>query len=322
MTDAWFRRLRLAALACALALASGCGEGFAPYHKLEGFRVLAMRASRPALREGESSALEVLVFTGEDPAGEVRYAWSWCPVREPISEGGDCLIDEAEFAALLGLSPDALSFDLGSEASPELAYPGSAAAYRAACENQAQAGAALSLVFSCNGGFPISIRADVSLGEQRVRIQKELRLVFDAEPPNTNPSLAAVTFRRTGTDDAPSVWPEGEAPTFKLGKSYELEVAVETAAAESFVPAPTEVEPDPEARRENLFITWFITTGSVAHARSWFIDGSVAFDKLRVNEWSLPKAGDEDRDAASLYLVLRDERGGVDWLERRVELGR
>lgn len=302
----------------ALALASGCEPDYTPYHELEGFRVLAVRAEKPALREGESSALEALVFLEDGDPRALRFAWSWCPLRLPSSAGGECALSEAQVAMLLGVP--SVSFDLGTEASPELVYPGSAEAVRAACENQAAA--EIAVLLDCEGGLPISVRADVTFGGKTIRVHKEVRLMFEAEAPNVNPSLGAVSFRLADSKDALLPWTEADAARLMLGKEYELAVEVPASAAESFVPRATEVEPNPEPRRESLFITWFTTTGSVLKARTWFLDGSIEFAELGDNEWSLPKAGDEEQGSARLILVLRDERGGVDWLERQVELGR
>lgn len=304
------------------ALLAACEQSFTPYHELEGFRVLSIRADQPALREGETTTLEALTFLERGDPADVRFAWSWCPLRLPSSEGGHCALTEAQVEELLDAPPGSVSFDLGDEPTATFAYPGAAAAVRAACDSQAAASEARPLLVDCEGGLPISIRADITHGEQTIRAQKQLRLVFEDAAPNQNPSLGEVSFRRLAKKEAFAPWAEGETATLVLGDDYELSVDVAADAAESFVPAATDVEPNPAARRESLFLTWFITTGSVRYARTWFIDDSTALDRLGENEWSLPKAGDEPSDTARLFLVLRDERGGVAWTERRVELDR
>jgi hypothetical protein len=309
--------LALAALMCA-----GCGDNLPQYNQLEGFRVLALRASPPSLNGGESTTLDALTFVEGEPDPGLLYRWSWCPARLPSAMGGDCALDEAEFARLLGLDGADVDFALGDGATTTFTYPGPPEVYQTACENSAPPEAQGAVVFSCEGGFPISIRADITYREQTIRIQKEIRLLFGSLPPNKNPEFGALSVLEVNSQTAPESWPEETAARLALGKRYEVQVEVAETSAERFVPEPTVVDPSPGERQESLYISWFVSTGETDQDRTSFIKEGVSLAEFGKNEWLLPKAGDEKRDAARLFLVLRDERGGVSWLSRNVELAR
>jgi hypothetical protein len=310
-------RLAVAALICA-----GCDSDLPAYNHLEGFRVLALRASAPSLHQGESTTLDALTFVEPDPAPALRYRWSWCPARLPSARGGGCAVDEATFARLLGLEGGGVSFDLGDQATAQLAYPGQAAAYQAVCANAAGTATPGEFVFSCEGGFPISVRAEITHGEQTILIQKDVRLLFGDLPANKNPLLGTVSIATVNEGTSPRSWAEGTAVRLALGERYQIQVAVDEASAELFVPEATVVDPSPKERRESLYISWFVSSGDTDLDRTSFIKEGVSLAEFGRNEWMLPKAGDEERDAARLFVVLRDERGGVSWLSRSAELAR
>jgi hypothetical protein len=316
------RRATWLGLALAVLMCVGCEGGLPKYNQLEGFRVLALRASPPSLNGGESTTLDALTFVEGEPVSSLRYRWSWCPARLPSTMGGDCALDEAAFARLLGLDGNDVDFDLGDQATAKFTYPGQAELYQVACENSASADDKGAFVFSCEGGFPISIRADITYQEQTIRIQKEVRLLFGDLPTNKNPELGALSFLRVNSDTAPQPWPEETAAQLALGERYEVQVEVAEASAERFVPEATVVVPSPKERQESLYISWFVSSGEMDQDRTSFIENGVSLAKFGKNEWLLPKAGDEKRNAARMLLVLRDERGGVSWLSRTVELTR
>jgi hypothetical protein len=322
MTKVRFQAALLALLPSLLVL--GCDAKFPEYNELEGFRVLALRASSPAVHAGDTVSLDALVFLDSGSLDDVTFAWSWCPLRLPSSEGGDCATDERGFEQALGLPAGSLDFDLGTNPEAQLKVPGVAAIYEAACTNGSGGGKSSdkAFVFACDGGFPISIRADISHQGQTIQAEKDVVVVYDATIAlNQNPMLGALSYRETSVATRVlTPWADGKRPAFRLGKTYHIESAVAESTAETFQPAPTAVTPHPSPRRESLYITWFITTGKTKSRRSTYIDGSVDIQTLRENEWTLPKARDEKKRAASLFLVLRDERGGVDWLEGGLEL--
>jgi hypothetical protein len=317
-----FRRPTWLALAVAVLMCVGCGGDLPSYNQLEGFRVLALRASPPSLNGGESTTLDALTFVEGEPDPGLLYRWSWCPARLPTAMGGDCAFDEAEFARLLGLDQVELEFELGEGATTTFTYPGPPEVYRTACENSAAPEAQGVFVFACEGGFPISIRADITYGEQTIRIQKEIRLLFGSLPPNKNPELGALSFLKVNGQTAPESWPEETAARLSLGERYQVQVEVAETSAERFVPEATVVDPSPGERQESLYISWFVSSGETDQDRTSFIKDGVSLAEFGKNEWLLPKAGDEKRDAARMFLVLRDERGGVSWLSRNVELAR
>jgi hypothetical protein len=73
--------------------------------------------------------------------------------------------------------------------------------------------------------------------------------------------------------------------------------------------------------RERLVLTWFVEGGETLYERTSFIDGVIPLDEAARNEWTLPSRADYAGDTAGLWVVVRDERGGVGWLQAGVTLG-
>lgn len=76
------------------------------------------------------------------------------------------------------------------------------------------------------------------------------------------------------------------------------------------VTASTSVEAE-----ESLRITWFVTGGEIDRARTGIGPGGDRVS-LGANTWTMPA----DDGEAALHLVIRDDRGGVGWLSRRVHV--
>jgi hypothetical protein len=232
------------------------------------------------------------------------------------------VFDEAGFAGLLGVDPGLIAFDLGEGETATFLYPGQAEAYRAACENAASSGVQAAFVFSCNGGFPISVRADITYGSQTIRTEKNVQLLFDDLPANRNPELGAISVFEVGTGAEPAPWGQDAPVQLALGHRYEIRVAVDETSAEQIVPAPTVSDPSPKERHENLFISWFTSSGVPENDRTSYVEGGWSLAQFGTNTWQLPKPGDESHETASMFLVLRDERGGVSWQSREAGLSR
>ena len=81
--------------------------------------------------------------------------------------------------------------------------------------------------------------------------------------------------------------------------------------------------PHDEARtvaviEEQLAITWFTQRGETEFSRTGYIDGEVTLEEAELNDWQTPERRDFPDETMKLYFVIRDGRGGIDWLEREV----
>ncbi|MEQ9496290.1 MAG: hypothetical protein RIT81_05515 [Deltaproteobacteria bacterium] len=277
------------------ALCGGCGDDFSPYNEVDGFRLLAIRATPPELRPGEDVELTALVVGDDAP----RFTWRWCAVTRGPGERHTCAIQDGEIESEL---PNAL---LSTSTSATFAWPADPRVTDALCDLAAQREAPNGAPrLDCASERPeLYVRLEVeSAAGERVIALHALPLVLDDVPRNTNPAPDDVHVEVAG-----AMKPIEGA---RLEGEVQLELRVPEAAAETY-----------GGDREILRATWFVTGGETDAMRTAFIPGDAAatFAELTRNVWILPTAPRE----VTLYLVLRDDRGGVSWLVRRavVEVG-
>jgi hypothetical protein len=318
-TPALFVALALA------ALGAGCGREFTAFNELDKLRVLGVRAEPPALGPGGSAVLEALVF---EPDGDpIAWRWSWCPLAAGGQTGFECVLDEERLrqmadAMLPGAGALIPSFDLGDGPEAEFRYPLAPDLLRALCEAAtSQELPAFVPLPDCSRGIDVSVRLEVSAGGETVVAVKDLPLYWDAaDADNENPPVAWMTAALGGA--AAGEIQEDGGTALEPGAAYDLVVGVELAAAQLFTPPAVGGESAPEPRRERLFMTWFVTGGELDFKRTTFIDGEVGLDVLERNRWRPPREEETPDGAASIFVVLQDERGGVGWLGRTVLLER
>jgi hypothetical protein len=293
-------------------LALGCEEPLEPGSKVDSLRVLAEQADLPYARPGEEVTLSSLAYDPEQRP--ITWAWASC-VNPPSSDLVGCLSAIAESG-----DPDSAVFAMGlDQAQVTLTIPEDAleslppAARAAAGVGVVSVACPGDLSFAAGpGGLPFRCQEpdsgrELQLDEFIVGLK---RIAVRESDRNQNPVISGVTF--DGAD-----WPEDEIKevgfcnTTKLdyGECPETEkhqIAVELAA-ESFERGRDE---HGTAFEEQLVIQHFATEG------------------LFENEFRLgesPKNGWVARKAASgqtlrLWLVARDNRGGVTWTERRARV--
>jgi hypothetical protein len=316
----WARGAAALAVLLALALSvSACTRGFDPFNKVDKLRVLAVRAEPPALAPGESAELAALVY--EPDGDELEYRWSWCPLPTTSLNGYECPLDEEQFAALVeqlipGAGALVPSFELSLEPEAAFHYVIDPDLLQQVCEATQSADVpGLELLPDCERSLAITISLEVSAGGESVTAIKELPIFFDGQDAdNENPSIGEVTAAHGGGPE--SVLDEDEPSSLIADRRYDVTAEVSLSNSQTFQPEPTDDDPDPVPERESLFMTWFVTGGSTDSKRTTFIDGEVGLDVLENNSWQTPDAA----AAGTLFLVLQDERGGVGWTWRDVEL--
>ena len=73
--------------------------------------------------------------------------------------------------------------------------------------------------------------------------------------------------------------------------------------------------------REQLTLTWFVESGDTDEERTRWVEGGFRAEKTFENEWS-PTASRTTRGTPpQVIVVIRDNRGGVDWRGAAVRLG-
>lgn len=310
----------------------GCGGEFDSFTQLDKLRILAMAADDPELQPGEVTQLRSLV-RAEPDGGQVSYHWDWCPLQGFSQNEYACPLtqqDLDELASELGMEAPSLS--LGDSAEVEFGYD-FAGLLQIYCQLTTQLQEQGELpdgfeVLECDGQQEITLRLEVTQPDGgRVVAIKRMVLRYEAaqepEAINQNPAISGVRVAAPGVsveDAAPLE--EGTPFSVSYDTKYTFYLDVEEAHAQTFTPAPEPREPNPQPQRENLLATWYHEAGSYQYERTSYIDGfSEDFEVLRTNEWTAPETRkDRAPGPIQLYFVIQDERGGLGWAVRTLQL--
>lgn len=317
---------------CAALCFGACGDvddDSDRYQDLDRLRVLAVRSEPADLAFGETATLSALVSEPKDR--ELHYEWSWCPSRADSTENFACNVSEAELARAWkaqDLPGSAPSYDLGTEPEATFAHLMAPELVASICQSLVGDSELPELALACLDGLKASVKLTVQTSNAEVTVIKSLSLLMKdvaAAERNTNPELG---FSLAASDKA-----SGRAissnGSLTAGHSYKLTAGLSEAAAQTFTPGQSpDEEQKPKARRETLVASWFINVGELVaptekesfnegDPRTTFVDGHNEFDALLDQGWKLPLTA---KSGAHVYVVVRDERGGVGWSERSFDV--
>jgi hypothetical protein len=308
-------------LAIALALAvSGCGEDFDPFNRINTLRVLAIKADPPSPGPGETTILSTLVFTppalmGDAGPPTISYQWSWCPLPGSANEGYPCTVSEQELQSMAMQAGIAVPrYDLGTGPTAMLPHglnPLLLAQICAGAEGLPQA-------IDCEGGFPVQIKVVVKAGGDEVVSVRTLRLRFGTSEPNANPRIdgLAIQLHETMVD-----LPLGETPEVTVPRA---EISLLKASVPLDMVAERYTGKDENMQvamlREQLTLTWFVETGDTDEERTRWVEGGFRAEKTFENEWTPERVKDYAPGTSKIIVVIRDNRGGVDWRSAAVKL--
>ena len=312
------RRIADACLVGAMAC-TACSNDFDPASRVSTLRVLAVRADLPYAHPGETVALNALAH---DPRGRT-LTWGWATCEDPVDSSTLGCLEALRQRARSGESVrlttgEALDhFDVtvpdDALTRPPEPLPGRAllGVVSIACPGTledriiAETTATDPIPVVCRDATGARLSSfDFVTGMKRLFIRESDR--------NANPEVARVTF-----DDDP--WPDTLVPTVRAcGKQSN---AADDCSADlrhrigvEATPESTEMGTDEtgEPFEEQLLVQYYATDGT-------FSDG-IRVASSPQTEWVAgPSArGKEIR----FWFVLRDDRGGVTWVERRVNVGR
>jgi hypothetical protein len=303
------KRTPFIALSACAALA-GCEPDFTPYNELEGLRVLAVRAEPPELAQDESTVLDALLFHDATQTPELQ--WSLCPWPSDPDTGFPCPIDRALWLRAwgeAGLAGDAPSLALGTSDTAELTFPGTRAQARKLCEMLTVAlENSATLPPDCTRSYPWTVRLSTRLGSERVETVKDVVLLLDESlVPNQNPTLTAL---RVVTGEDSKVLDPTVTTELAAGVDHDLKVDVGRGSAETYLPMPALGQPQPAATEESLTFTWFVDQGSTDRVRSTYKKGVETMKRATENVWEAPN----EATSARTFVVVRDHRGGVDFI--------
>lgn len=333
-------RARSAALACGL-LVCACEPSLEDRSALiEAPRVIAVRAIPAEAAPGEAVMLEALFAAPPTQAPSAALGWGLCTSRKPLTEQGAidvaCLGASAEEVLPLGVGPGAsvtLPDDacrkFGPETPPQIGSEPTGRPVDA----------------DLTGGYYQPGRVLWSADGEARRASFEIRLACDpagvtqaqsAElrrryTRNNNPQPSSLVLRRER--DA-SLLSEGQA--IAAGERLTISVRWPMCSSERLCEgddctpsqqntgctgAEIYVMFDPTRRevveqRESMRVSWFASDGHFASDRTGVSGDEQGAESQNV--WTAPDVLGPVR----LWVVLRDDRGGVGWLSAQLDVAR
>lgn len=255
-------------------------------------QVLAVRGDPPEAKPGENVTYSLFVASPDGPVDAPAASWAFCATPKLLTENGAvsaaCLAngvrtigDGASVSAAIPVDACQL---FGPETSAEDLRPRDPDA---------------------TGGFyqPVRVALDgrLSFGQERVRCNPKSISALQAADfdrryrANTNPEIASIDVPESVVPSSHQVlrvgWPEGSAETYAY-----------------YDPTTTAVTD----RRETMRVSWFTSAGAFEHDRT----GRTADERetFTENAWNAPPRP----GAVQLYVVLRDDRGGVAFAHRTI----
>ena len=298
---------------------TACGNDFDPSSRVNTLRVLAVEADLPYAHPGETVSLKAL---SHDPEGR-SLSWGWAVCENPEDQSTLGCVEALRQRArhgedvrlTTGESLDAFSVTVQSDAltrSPK-PLPGRAlvGVIAVACPGtlddrvEKEVTPVDPLPFVCRNerGDRFST-FDYVVGMKRVFVREDDR--------NANPEIARVTF--DGKD-----WPETLVPdvaacdkqTNKIDDCAEkLRHAIRVEPTKESVESGTDETGEPF--EEQLVVQYYADDGT--------FEDDVRVASSPETKWvATPSTRGKE---LQLWLVLRDDRGGVTWAERRVQVRR
>jgi hypothetical protein len=300
-------RARLAACAWLVLCAggSGCDSPFQPGSHIDRLRLLALSAEQPFVRPGERASLTLLVADAQGQEAEPpRFAWASCAQPEATSvdaclralDGEWTEYDPSTGPLELEIPGDALS-GLPDSARPS-AFHGVAVV---ACPGSIASGDTSGVPVTCRdpGGSLLPI-TEFDVGVKRIFVRERDR--------NDNPRIAGLRWDGRA-------WPEDEIPTAlpcaagiddveDCPERTQHRISIDARAAEAGI------DENGTKFDEQLIVQAYATQG-------------VFRDEVRIAEdgahvWAAQAVRGEE--LATLWFVVRDDRGGVGWATRRVRV--
>jgi hypothetical protein len=299
--------IRLALSCSGLMLAGGCGADFEPGSRVHDVRLLALRADRPFARPGERVELELLVGNPRERA--LQWAKSTCTL--PTASTLDACLSALD-GPLEPFDPDvpgALSVDV-----PEDALDGLSDAARpsaligvvvVACPGQLADGETGGVPIACRdqhgrvlpiGELPVGIKRVFLRARDRNAAPRIMRVLFDGEewPEDEPRRVAACASRGYEIDDCPQ--------STRHGLSVQTE------------PAERGRDELGAAFREQIVVQFYASSAVLRD------EVRIAGEADNAFAFQPDSATGGDDPSATLWLVARDDRGGVDWATRTVQL--
>ena len=293
-------------------LSLACEEPLEPGSKVDSLRVLAEQADKPYAKPGETVQLSTLSY---DPQNRpITWAWATC-VNPAESSLEGCLGRIAELP-----DPNQAIFAMGEgEDAPQLTLPKDVLSSLPEPARR----------FATVGVVSVACPGDLSVGDgpgglpfrcQESRTGRELaldefivgikRIPVREQERNKNPIITGVTF-----DGTP--WPEEEVKVVGACDRGDFDYASCPAANKhdlTLTLAPESFETGSDSAgldfSEQVVVQYYATEG--------IFENEVRVGTDTKNGWVARSAA--SGQSLTLWLVARDDRGGVSWTSRKVRV--
>jgi hypothetical protein len=275
-------RVRTPVLA-ALLFACGCNPGFKPYSLIRDLSVLAVKADPPELGPRQSAHLQAVVV---DPQGRtLGREWDYCVVPASVSLDADqaCAVPPVDGGTPGWVTP------IGTGDDATVTMP-------------ALPPQALGLPDETDGLY-LPVRLIVTTGDRALTTIYPLRFAL-IPPPNHNPRIADV-LRLPDPVSGDEGGPLADGTPVHAGAQVALRGTFADGSAETYLVFDTQTKM-PTMRTEVLRASWFATHGSFSQEHT----GTDQPDTV------LQVDADAPVGPLDVWLVLRDDRGGTDFLHR------
>ena len=337
------RRRRFVLFACAICfIALGCSSpNYDPPTLIKGFRVLAVKVEPPfvGLQPAEASAFVVRVTPGQS----LCYAWALCPFawenegnyecldpRLQVDLGNDAtaslsLLDLFEVFELLPQVIEDKGLNPPRDVNP--GGGGSGGTDEPDDEPEIDGGLSVQLLFQISEarvwggvcprdtalmlGKPCPTRDGCLQGHKALNVALPPEDGGPSEGEHSNPKLTGMLLDEV-------LWPEDVSPSVHFpaqpkgqGEEGEGVILEPTWSPESVELVRKSVDPGVPDTYERLTMSFFSDAGRFDYRRT----GNQAAD----NSFSASMPTGQAREV-TLWVVLRDDRGGVDWLTRTLWL--
>jgi hypothetical protein len=308
-------------------------------------RIIAIRATPAEAKPGEAVALSALVAGGNEGAAP---RWLTCVERKPLTELGPV---SSECARWQSAAADAL-VDLGSGSSVTATVPADACRLFGPTRPEPKPGepAGRPVDPDPTGGwyqpFAVGLPDSNASAVGAVRLSCPLPGVTPAQSVefteryrrNENPAFESLSVAGTATNPGAATrvprgatvalsaaWPAcPSTSTCGDGICGELEdrgnCADDCTEPRGCAGGETYAWFDPESRRivarqETMRVSWFATAGQFAEERTGRAETEATVSSVD-NAWTAPA----EPQNVSMWLVIRDDRGGQSWTELTIEV--
>ena len=300
--------LTLAFLTLAL---TGC-TSFRPETLVESLRVLAIKSEPAEVASGATSTLTPLVVDLDPNAGgrAITYEWATCDKVPPTGTDIDveCYDDEtaAFITPLPALDGGKATFTMPPHTIRDLGLP------------------------DFTGGLYVPVRLRVTAGTTKLTAFLKVRWANGLQPANRNPALADLAYIPTADDGAlpdlgqmvdPQPLPSDTAPPLVLPRGGKLRFrgSAQPDAAETYTTFTGDIT-DPSSittkqTTELVRFFWYTSEGKVNNSVTGAARPDTVLDTSKYDESVTRRDGLID-----LWLVSHDERGGSEFLHRRIQM--